>query len=157
MTPRAVVLVDKVRGDASALVNGGKPAAWMCSTPDEIKIIKALELVLRSEVEHLVQGMSEVESRSDKDIRVFPIRWGEDPFLDDVFAEVLHVCLLDHAVNNLFRVSFLFGFPIVTMTSVHGWNEKVELRVSGCKSTYPSRSSFPRGPHLDYGDNLLQR
>ena len=103
----------------------------MGSTSDEVKIVKALELVLRSEMEHLIQGMGKVEGRSDKDIRVLPICWGEDPFLDDVFAEVLHVCLLDHAVNNLFRVSFFFGFPIVTMTSVHGWNEKVELRVSG--------------------------
>ena len=63
----------------------------MGSTSDEVKIVKALELVLRSEMEHLIQGMGKVEGCSDKDIRVLPICWGEDPFLDDVFAEVLHV------------------------------------------------------------------
>ena len=103
----------------------------MGSTSDEVKIVKALELVLRSEVEHLIQGMGEVEGRSDKDIRVLPICWGEDRFLDEVFAEVLHVGFFDHAINDLLRISLLFGFPIVTMACVNGWNEKVELRVSG--------------------------
>lgn len=103
----------------------------MGSAADKVEVVKALELVLRAEVEHLVQGVGEIEGGPDEDVRVFPALWGEDLFFDDVIAEVLHVGLLDHAIDDLLGVSFFFGFPVVTVAGVDGRDEEVELGVSG--------------------------
>lgn len=102
----------------------------MSPPADEVEVVEALEFVLGPEVEHLIQSVCQIESGTDKDVRVLPGFGSQDLLLDDVLAEVLHVGLLDHAVDDLLGVSFLFSFPIVTVAGVDGWDEEVELGVS---------------------------
>ena len=119
VTPSSVGLIDQVGGDPATLINRWKAAAGMGAASNEIKVIKSLELVLRAEVEHLAQGVGQIEGRTKKDPRVLPSFRSEDLSSHDMFPQILHVGFLDHAINDLLGVSRLFLLPVVSMPGVY--------------------------------------
>ena len=103
----------------------------MSAAANEVYVLKALKLVLRAKIEHLIHGVRQVEGGTDKDVFVFPPFWGDAAFFDDVLLKVLHACVLDDAIEYLISVGLVIFLPWVVVAGVDGGNEDVNLGVSG--------------------------
>ena len=125
-----VDLVDKISGDPSAFVDGGKSATGMSSTSNEVEVVESLETVLRSEVEHLRQGVSQIEGGSQEDVGIFPAGWSDNFTSHNVVTEILHAGGRDHLIDDFFGVIFLGSPPVVSVAGIDGRNEDVELGMS---------------------------
>ena len=125
-----VDFVDKISGNSSALVDGRKSATWMSSAPNEVEVVESLETVLRSEVEHLRQGVSQIEGGSQEDVGIFPAGWSGDFASHNVVTEILHAGGRDHLIDDFFGILFLGPLPVVSVAGIDCRNENVELGMS---------------------------
>lgn len=114
----------------------------MGSSAGEIERIAFFELVSGPEIEHLVDGMGEVESGPFVNVElVFPIGWGDDCFGADVGAEIAVGGAAGNGVENLFAEDEFLFFPRNSHPLVRNGNENVESRTTwrceggiGCRS-----------------------
>ncbi len=83
----------------------------MCPAAYEVDVFEAFHSILWSEIEHLIEGVGEIEGGAHEDIFAFPAARGEDAFFDDVLAEVLHAGFLDDAIDDFIAVVLLVIFP----------------------------------------------
>ena len=102
----------------------------MSSTSNEVEVVESLETVLRSEVEHLRQGVSQIEGGSQEDVGIFPAGWGDDFASHNVVTEILHAGGSDHLIDDCFGIFLLGSLPVVSVAGIDGRNENVELRMS---------------------------
>lgn len=102
----------------------------MSSTSNEVEVVESLETVLRSEVEHLRQGVSQIEGGSQEDVGIFPAGWGDDFTSHNVVTEILHAGGSDHLIDDCFGIFLLGSLPVVSVAGIDGRNENVELRMS---------------------------
>ncbi len=102
----------------------------MSSTSNEVEVVESLETVLRSEVEHLRQGVSQIEGGSQEDVGIFPAGWSDDFTSHNVVTEILHAGGRDHLIDDFFGILFLGSLPVVSVAGIDCRNKNVELRMA---------------------------
>ncbi len=104
----------------------------MSAAADEEEVVEPFHAVVRAEIEHLIERMSEVESCAHEDVTfIAPILWGEDALSDDVLAEILHAGFRFDAGDDLVAVFLFVSFPVKAVAGIDGGNQDVEARLTG--------------------------
>lgn len=100
----------------------------MRSAAHEVEILKTLHTIMGPEVEHLVNGMRQVEGGSHENVPLIaPVDRRENSFRHDVLAEILHARPLLDSLDHLISIFPLRRLPIMPVTGVDRRDENIEL------------------------------